>query len=323
MDLQTQTNTNTQTQPKPKIKNFDAIIYHGPCSDGTGGLWSAIHYANIQNRCACKAGANPPPNYNYTDMNIIFIDICPTIDYLTNLVSIAKNIVILDHHISSKEMIESNSCILEKFDNLFIEFDMERSGCQMAWDYFFDNSPRPFFIDYIGDRDLWHWKLPNSKEINNALFELNYVDPRDLTKLSDLLNEPDKKMEYLRSAGDVLEIAKNNEISVGVSNSIEAVFEVGDVKYRVWLGGNVNPTIRSELGNVLCAKKFNDGILPDFSVVWQYVPISDEWWISLRGNKERSPDLSSIASSFGGGGHKFASGFTIRDTGGLKHCFTF
>ena len=42
-----------------KIKDFDAIIYHGPCSDGTGGLWAACHYKPIKNRYACKAGFNP------------------------------------------------------------------------------------------------------------------------------------------------------------------------------------------------------------------------------------------------------------------------
>ena len=38
------------TNPDNRIKNFDAIIYHGPCPDGTGGLWSACHYSPIKTR---------------------------------------------------------------------------------------------------------------------------------------------------------------------------------------------------------------------------------------------------------------------------------
>src|SRR3990167_3750811 len=167
-----------ENNKKDKIKQFDAIIYHGPCPDGTGGLWSACYYKPIEIRYACKAGVNPIDDY--TGMNVIFVDICPTLDYLLNLVKKAKYVVILDHHKSSERMILDNTSKLSEISNLHIEFDMKRSGCQIAWDYFFDNIQRPFFIDYIADRDLWTWKLPHSKEINSAFFELGYIDSYDL-----------------------------------------------------------------------------------------------------------------------------------------------
>ena len=82
--------------------------------------------------------------------------------------------------------------------------------------------------------------------------------------------------------------------------------------YRLWLGGNINPGFRSDLGNALCSKPFKDGTMPDFAATWQFDPKSEEWWISLRGVPNRSPDLSVITSSFGGGGHPMASGITIK-----------
>ena len=309
-----------------KTKDFDAIIYHGPCSDGTGGLWAACHYKPIKNRYACRAGFNPQGDY--TGMNVIFVDICPKIDYLLELVKVAKYVVILDHHKSYEQMIMDNSSLLTIIPNLLIEFDMSRSGCQMAWDYFFGPQSRPFFIDYMGDRDLWTWKLPSSREINTGLFELGYIDSRDLTKLTGLMENSEEKIKYLESSGKFIEAGNKREVDIGIANSIEVSMVWMNKTYRLWLGGNINPGLRSDMGNVLCSKQFKDGIMPDFAATWQYDPKSDEWWISLRGIPTRSPDLSVIASSFGGGGHPMASGITIKPSleglsKGLKEIFIY
>lgn len=304
-----------------KIKDFDAIIYHGPCPDGTGGLWAACHYKPIKNRYACKAGQNPQGDY--TNMNVIFVDICPKIDYLLELVKISKYVVILDHHKSSEQLILNNSSLLSSISNLHIEFDMERSGCQMSWDYFFDFQPRPFFINYMGDRDLWTWKMPLSREINSALWELGYIDSYDLSKLTGLLENSEEKIKYLESTGKFIEIFNKKQIDIGLSNAVEASLILNNNTYRIWLGGNVNPVLRSELGNALCSKTFKDGTLPDFSACWQYDPKTDEWWVSFRGVPIRSPDLSILATYFGGGGHPMASGITIKSQMGFREIFKY
>jgi len=291
-----------------KLKDFDTIIYHGPCSDGTAGLWCANHYRPIKNRYSCKAGHNPAGDFS--NQNIIFVDICPKIEYLLELVKIAKNVIILDHHRSSEQMILNNKKNLESITNLKIEFDMKRSGCEMTWDYFFDNSPRPFFINYIGDRDRWAWELPNSKEINSALYELNYIDSYNLNKLTDLLNDSENKKKDLESQGKIIELLNKRSIDIALSNAIEAKLKFKDQIFRIWLGGNISPGLRSDLGNELCKKKFIDGNVPDFSATWQFDAKTEEWWISLRGIEGISPDLSEIAALYGGGGHFLASGFT-------------
>lgn len=305
-----------------KVKDFDAIIYHGPCSDGTGGLWCACHYKLIETQFACKAGTNPTGDYS--GKNVIFVDICPKIDYLLELVKVAKYVVILDHHKSSEQMILDNADLLKSIKNLTIEFDMEKSGCQMAWDYFFDSKSRPFFIDYMGDRDLWTWKLDKSKEVNTALFDQGYIDSRNLNKMTELLENPKTKLKELKSIGELIETGNKRQVDIGLSNAVEASIKIDEKTYRIWLGGNINPILRSELGNALCSKSFKDGKMPDFSACWQYDPKSDEWWISFRGVPSRSPDLSVLASKFGGGGHPMASGITIKKSQeGLKKVFIY
>lgn len=292
------------------IKNFDTIVYHDPCSDGTGGLWASCYYKEIKNHCPCKAGSNP--TNDFTLMNIIFIDVCPSVEYILKLVKIANYVVILDHHKSAEEKIKNSLIDFSLINNLYIEFDMNRSGCQMAWDYFFDSIPRPFFIDYMADQDLLTWKLENSKEINTALWSLGYINSQDLTKMNNLMENPEEKIKYLVSAGKIINSANQREIQIAISNAIEGKLFCNNKTFRIWLCGNVNPVLRSDLACQLCLIQFNDGSLPDFTVCWQYEQKTKEWNISLRGIAGNSPDLSEIALYYGGGGHPLSSGFNIK-----------
>ena len=301
------------------IKEFDTIIYHSPCSDGTASLWAAEHFKKIDEKIPCKAGYSP--DCNLINKNILFVDLCPKIEYLQKLSKNNNNIVILDHHKSAYEMI-MNSEIINSLENIYTIFDMNRAGCQITWDYFFPELDRPYFIDYIADRDLWEWKLEDSKEINAALFESNIIDHSNLDKLTDLLIDSEEKKKKLISDGKIIVRSNKREVDIATLFSIESTFKIEDKEFRIWLGGNISPGLRSDLGNNLLSKKFKDETLPDFSATWQYEPYKDEWWISLRGN-ENSPDLSEIAFKLGGGGHKLASGFTIKSKNGLKKNFIY
>ena len=70
----------------------------------------------------------------------------------------------------------------------------------------------------------------------------------------------------------------------------------------------------------MAKKKFDDNSEPDFSIMWRYNFINDEWYISMRGVNEL--DLSAIAKDFGGGGHPKACGFTIPKGENLYTYFT-
>lgn len=304
------------SQMNNHIKNIDLIVYHNNCPDGIAGVWCASYFNNVNEIYGCDAGKDPI--IDPLNKNIMFIDICPSFDYIQNTQLIAQNIIILDHHKSNESIIIQHKHILAHFHNVFIIFDIHRSGCQLAWDYFFDSSQRPFFIDYIGDRDMWLWKLPHSKEINTALFELNYIDVNNLHKLNSLVHYNNNQIETLINAGQIIVDLNNKEINHISASALEGIFKVDNCSYRVWLTDNSK--YRSEIGNLLCNKVFSDGSFPNFSVIWRYNPKSNEWWISLRGT-DHNFDLSSIAQSCGGGGHKFASGFTIKGCEGFTKFF--
>ncbi len=306
-------------------KTFDIVIFHGPsCPDGICSYYCAKKYlvGKYQGIC-CKAGEEPEGKFK--DKRILFVDLCPSLSFIQNTCKIAKKITILDHHKTAFDMYQQNSNILNSIENLELEIDMERAGCQITWDYFFPGRPRPWFIDYIADRDLWAWKLPNSKEINTALYENEYFNIKYFTKLDELLSESESviesKKKELETEGKLILKIQKRDLDAGISNAYEAVFIVDSRLYNVWLSGNINPMLRSELGNILLNKTFVNGSKPDFSVIWLYEPGSNEWWISLRGSDE-SPDLSVISKKLGGGGHRNAAGFTIKNGESLVDYFT-
>ena len=205
-------------------------------------------------------------------------------------------------------MYYENKHILDNIDNIEFIFDMNRSGCQIAWDYFFPNIERSWFIDYVADRDLWLWKLENSKEISSAFDYLSILDANNLNKINDLADYNKKEIENLVETGKIINTYQNKLVEKEVEYSIQGILCVENKKYNIQIG-NINNFI-SQLGNALTKKPLNNGNLPDFSIIWNYNLLHDMWSVSLRGHDE-SPDLSEIAKLFDGGGHAKAAAFKI------------
>lgn len=295
---------------------FDSIVYHAQCSDGVSSLWCANHYKKIDEVVACKAGTNP--SFNIINKSILFVDLCPSFEYILEISAQCKSVLILDHHKTALDLYNKN--INNIPSNVTFMLDMTKSGCQITWDYFFPNTKRPWFVDYVGDRDLWLWKLPDSKAINASLFENEYFNPKNLEKLNELINPSIERINELKIYGNILLKNQQKELDISSNRALEATITVNNITYNIWLGHTVS-ALRSELGNILANKKFPNGKYPDFSATWVYDVKSDEWWISFRGT-ESSPDLSVISGFYGGGGHMRASGITIKNGKNLRDLFT-
>ena len=290
---------------------FDIIVFHNWCPDGVTGLWCAHHYAKGKEFKKIGISADGEPYSDFTNKKIIFIDVCPSIDWLVEKLQIAKKITILDHHKTACDEINENLHLLSSYNNLELVLDMTRSGCQIAWDYFFKNKKRPWFIDYVGDRDLWTWSMKNSKEISKAIFYNRLLDAWNLEKIDLLLNYTNKDISNLAYQGKTILEVENKIIERQILYSVEGTMNVYDKKYRVQIA-NIIMEFSSDLGNVLATKLFEDGTKPDFGVVWTYDPEDDLWHLCLRA-VDSQVDLSEIATQLGGGGHKNAAGVDFDD----------
>ena len=290
--------------------NFDIIVFHTQCPDGISALWAADFYKEIPVKVACRAGVEPNLE-DYTNKSICFVDICPTFEYLIKISKDVKYILILDHHKTTIDMHNKLNKLEIPYNIQFI-LDFDRAGCQITWDYFFpEKSQRPWFIDYVADRDLWAWKLESSKAINTALYDNDFFDSNDLTKLTSLVAFNAGEINKLIDLGNIVLKLNKKELDYCSYKAMEAEFIVENKTYNVWLG-TCSSNLRSDLGNILANKKNLNGELLDFAAIWRYEPKYDEWVISLRGHTD-SPDLSMICGHFGGGGHAKASGFVIKN----------
>ena len=108
----------------------------------------------------------------------------------------------MDHHKTAIDAFELNKQKCP--DNLHVVLDITNSGCQIPWDYFFPDSQRPWFIDYVGDRDLWVWKKPNSKEINQVFFDNNMFDAYNLENITKLLDYTEEQINEIVKEGTIL-----------------------------------------------------------------------------------------------------------------------
>jgi oligoribonuclease NrnB/cAMP/cGMP phosphodiesterase (DHH superfamily) len=307
------------------------IYYHNPCSDGIAGAWCAWNYfeegygkdvkGSIE-YCGCKPDEDIMPkllkrrdNVDLQNVTIYFIDVLPTRD-IPGLCVVAKQVVIMDHHKTNQEYIST----LPAIANLFVEFDLNRSGAQIAWDYFNpDKIMRPWFIDYIGDRDLWAWKLPNSRSINSGLQNQGHLD--SLVKFDAFYRankdiDPETVMKQMLECGNAIESYQSRLIAQASENAVLLCFNEpkSGIKTQCWLG-TITPDLVSELGNILAEKTLPNGSTPLFSVIYSYYILKDEYRLSLRSSDKnpQAADVSAIAKQMDvrGGGHKHAAGCKV------------
>lgn len=298
------------------------IYYHNPCQDGIVGAWCALNYFNENNGYDCEyIGCAPGKDKElkdsvHKDKTVYFIDVLPSYK-IQELCAVAKQVIILDHHKTNLEYI--NKIWDPKVQNLTVVFDMERSGAQIAWDYFnpTEKHMRPWFVDYVGDRDLWKWELPESQAINSGMQNMGFLDSIEtVNQLYKKYKEDNELiMRQVIETGRGIESYRKRLIANATKNSICLRFCKNDIGMDTycWLG-NINSDIASELGNILSERPLPNGETPKFAVIYTYNVLGNEFYLSLRSSKENDgADVSIIAKSLdkNGGGHKHAAGCKV------------
>lgn len=148
-------------------------------------------------------------------------------------------------------------------------------------------------LQYIKDRDLWLWKMTNSKEFNEALAFL--VIPNDTISFKQVLLK--SEFSELVELGKILIEKQSRQVQSKLTKVADLSLCNIDLKVI-----NVTENI-SELGNAICTE-YNKPALMYF--ITQDMKVI----CSLRSTNDL-PDVSTIAVTFGGGGHRNACGFTV------------
>jgi oligoribonuclease NrnB/cAMP/cGMP phosphodiesterase (DHH superfamily) len=262
-------------------------MYHANCIDGFCAAWIVKKFLPEAELIPQAYGCEPP---DVTGANVFVVDFSYPRTVMKEMRQCAASLVVLDHHKTAQKELEGLP---------FAKFDMNQSGCGMTWNHFgATRAPfggKPWFIDYIEDRDLWRFALPGSKAINAFLGvqELTVENFDTLTITSSTTAEHCGAQLLKLIDRYVRDTAKNARI-------IEAhgpLFE----KWKIALV-NAPYTHCSELGDHLAKT------LPvDFVVIW-FERSDGKFAYSLRSRSDF--DVSEVAKLHGGGGHAQAAGFS-------------
>jgi len=289
--MTTHTASDTQAAPAASAAQQPImVIYHANCADGFGAAWVFHHH---HQRMAVgrpypefvpgRYGHQPP---DVTGRTVFLVDYSYKRDTVAAMLASAASVTLIDHH---KTAIDD----LVGLPGLITYTDLHRSGATLAWDYLFPGELRPLMLGHIEDRDLWKFKLPNTREISAAVFSLPYsFDTWDRLMGSDVHD-----LVALTAQGIAIERKHRKDVAELVANN----------RRTLTIAGHQVPTANlphihaSDAGELLAAGA-------PFAAVSQYT--ADHRQFSLRSRPDGA-DVSAIAQLFGGGGHEHAAGFRV------------
>lgn len=286
-------------------------IYHGACDDGFGAAYCVAMafgfdgvelYPGVYNRTPPDVSGRP----------VIMVDFSYKRAVLDEMAATAHSILILDHHKTAaadlagiaQALRTSHGFKLGSWPSVTALFDMDRSGAGLAWDFFHPNAPRPLFVDYLEDRDLWRKKLPGGDQFTFALrsypqtleaweklFGSYTSTTRGRDDVSRLMGEGAHIMRYYRA---IVEAMKRE--------AYPAMMTVGDDEHVSIAACNAPYAFASEVAGEI----IDDGAA--FGACY-FRRADGRWQYSLR--SRGGYDVSKVALRYGGGGHAGAAGFDV------------
>lgn len=269
----------------PIAKRRPLVIYHGNCADGFSAAW-CFHKKYGAGNCDFHHGAygsNPP---DVTGRDVFLVDFSYKRDIVAMMIEEAASVTLIDHH---KTSIDD----LAGLEGLHQYTDLNRSGATLAWDYLNGNDPRPLLLGHVEDRDLWKFKLANTREIQAMVFSYEYT----FEHWDKLMAADQVELLKMSAAGAALERKHHKDIK-----ELLAVCQ-----RTVTIGGHLVPvaslpyTMTSDAGNVMSVGE------PFAACYWD---TKEHRVFSLRSQPD-GLDVALIAESYGGGGHRSAAGFRV------------
>jgi hypothetical protein len=297
-------------------------IYHGNCADGFTAAWAVRKALGEDVEFYPGVHQNPPPDCAGRD--VIMVDFSYKRPVLDEMFRSAASLLILDHHKTAAEDLTEyrppyggagwkrhlQNTAQDEMENCpqpYALFDMDRSGAQIAWDFFHPEQPRPLLVDYVGDRDLWRFALTASREVNAFVFAHEYTFKN--WDYLDAMMRDHMGVQDVADMGGAIEKKHHKDVAE----------LVGVTRREMILGGhwvpvaNVPYTLTSDAGHLMCDPYASPNlqgemVTPPFAACYWDTPVGRVF--SLR-SRDDGADVSAIAKQYGGGGHARAAGFRM------------
>lgn len=284
------------------------VLYHADCADGFGAAFAAW--------CALGDGQGDSPVHYLPvwygqdfpeipdEARVYIVDFSYPHDSRArkDLCALAERceLTVIDHHRTAQETLAGLD---------FAHFDLTKSGAVLTWEYFQGRADEwaedaygvhgepPELLLYVQDRDLWQWKLPNSREFSAGLslvpreFDrwLGIIDP-DAGRRKDIIRDG---VTVLRRDAALVAAICNGAIA-GWLRSPAGAIQVVCVNTPVLQSEVCHQLLEGDPTRQVVAAFFDKGM-------------GERVW-SLRSRP--GYDCGAIAKLYGGGGHPQAAGFT-------------
>lgn len=264
------------------------VLYHDNCYDGfASALVAWMKFRDAATYIACKYG-QPFPELKDAE-HIYIVDFSFPRQVMEGLADhYASTVTVLDHHKTAREALEG---LNDPEAGMNIYFNMDHSGAVLTWRHFFPHEDEPLFFQYIEDRDLWHWSLPDSREFSAGLASF----PFEFKIWEMIVNDGIPGIQVLISDGRAIQRYKDNLINITCRAAKLEPFD----DYVVPV---VNSScLFSEVGERLLE------LFPEapFAVAWF---VNDAHMVQYSMRSRPGFDVSAVAKKLGGGGHAGAAG---------------
>lgn len=283
-----------QTQMKKPL-----IIYHASCADGFGAAFAAwMHFGNNAEYQPAKYGS-AFNEFDIFDRDVYVLDFSFSREQTELIIENCNRFVWLDHHKTAFEMWCPDNTLLnhrvEGESGSVIHLCNDKSGALLSWEYFHPDKIVPNLIKHIDDYDRWQYKIAGTKEFNKALWSHT---PWTFEQWGTILLADHTGYPMMKNEGAAILRAHNQNVAATVKQAAPCRLRMPNVlEGRIV---NCSPNLTSDVGHALATKNGTYGLM------W-YMRPDGVINCSLRSNGDY--DVSQIASTFGGGGHKNAAGF--------------
>jgi len=281
------------------------IVAHAPCLDGYAA--SRLLFRTLSTEHTTIVDWNLRPDTLDKEVLkasqvIYFVDCCPSPALVDELAENAQQIVIVDHHETNEKAINASRVALR--GNVVRHFNNTLCATELVCDYFV-STEQPWYVQHIGDGDLWRWKHKDSKAIVRALSV-----PLDLERL-DQMNEDERRELVLR--GEAL-LATDEAVvtTLAATREFIDVFFENEWHRAAWLRlsrGFSDYRLLSDLGSRV-ANNVAIALLID-----EHDKVSTRH--NAMDNSVKPLHCGNFCKQFGGGGHAAAAGCTIK--GAYEH----
>lgn len=244
-------------------------------------------------------------NRKYSNLYIVDFSIPVELLYIINITFFTE-VTILDHHKTAFEKylgddykVQPNSFARIRKHGADIILDNSRSGAGICWQHFFRLREIPMLVQYVQDYDLWIYKLGEPTKWVNKYLATQAKDIAHWTNLLYGMDEP-IYLKVILENGRELQKAHDDKV-LEISGNASPITLLG----YVGLFHECSKELTSDVGHALANISGTFGLM----FVWPDNAEDAGVTFSLRSNGDF--DVSEIAKSFGGGGHKNAAGFTV------------